>query len=290
MKLMTKFNLILLVLFGVGGFLISRAAYGYLMDSAKREVRQEADALMASAGAAREYMSNTLEPLVDQVNVAKEYHPEFVPNISAIAMFTKLAKQHPDYGYKVVALNPRNPENRACGWEADVLTWLRNHPTQDQMEGVRETATGSSLYVAKPIQTDGSCKACHDEAAEAPAAIVAKYGNTNGFGWNLDGDIVAAEIVSVPMSIPVAIANQAYHRLLTYLIVTMVLTVLAIDAGVYWLVIRPLQVVSVTADRVSTGEKNVPFLRVKGNDEIATVTAAFNRMQVSLAKALKLLE
>jgi len=86
------------------------------------------------------------------------------------------------------------------------------------------------------------------------------------------------------------IAKQAYHRLLLYLIVTLIVTVLALDAGVYYLVVRPLKLVSENADRVSTGEKNVPPLPVKGNDEIATVTAAFNRMQVSLAKALKMLE
>ena len=86
------------------------------------------------------------------------------------------------------------------------------------------------------------------------------------------------------------IANQASHRLLLYLVVTLIVTIMVLDAGIYWLVIRPLKLVSETADRVSTGEKNVPPLRVKGNDEIATVNAAFNRMQVSLEKAFKLLE
>ena len=71
---------------------------------------------------------------------------------------------------------------------------------------------------------------------------------------------------------------------------TLIVTILALDAGVYWLVVRPLQVVSETADRVSTGEKDVPPLKVKGADEIASVTAAVNRMQVSLVKALRLLE
>ena len=44
------------------------------------------------------------------------------------------------------------------------------------------------------------------------------------------------------------------------------------------------------ADRVSRGEKNVPPIKVNGNDEIATVASSFNRMQLSLAKALKMFE
>ena len=54
--------------------------------------------------------------------------------------------------------------------------------------------------------------------------------------------------------------------------------------------IRPLKLLSDTADRASKGETNQALLPVKGSDEIATVTASFNRMQVSLAKAFKMLQ
>ena len=119
--------------------------------------------------------------------------------------------------------------------------------------------------------------------------MIASYGMANGFGWK-PGEIVAAQIVSVPMSVPLEIANKAYHRLLLYLSATLIMTIVALDAGVYWLVIRPLKLVSETANRVSTGEKDVPPLPVNGKDEIANVTASFNRMQVSLIKAFKMLE
>jgi protein-histidine pros-kinase len=55
-------------------------------------------------------------------------------------------------------------------------------------------------------------------------------------------------------------------------------------------VIRPLRIVSDTADRVSRGEKDVPSVQIKGKDEIANVASSFNRMQVSLTKALKMLD
>jgi protein-histidine pros-kinase len=92
------------------------------------------------------------------------------------------------------------------------------------------------------------------------------------------------------MSVPVAIANRAYHRLLFFLALTMIVAILALDAGVYWFVIRPLRIVSDTADRVSRGEKYIPPVQIKGKDEIATVAASFNRMQVSLAKALRMFD
>ena len=61
------------------------------------------------------------------------------------------------------------------------------------------------------------------------------------------------------------------------------------DAGVYFIVIRPLRLVSDAADLASKGEATPAPLPVRGKDEIAAMTASFNRMQVSLAKALKLL-
>ncbi len=70
----------------------------------------------------------------------------------------------------------------------------------------------------------------------------------------------------------------------------MLAAILALDAGVYFFVIRPLKTVSDTADRVSRGEKDVPPIKVKGKDEIATVASSFNRMQVSLAKALRMID
>ena len=49
MKLLAKFNLILLVLFGAGALLISQLAYNFLIQNASREVMQEAQLMMASA-------------------------------------------------------------------------------------------------------------------------------------------------------------------------------------------------------------------------------------------------
>ena len=119
---------------------------------------------------------------------------------------------------------------------------------------------------------------------------VHRYGSDNGFGWNL-GDVIGAQIVTIPMSVPIQEANRAWLQLLLFLIGVMIVAILALDAAVYWFVIRPLKLVSQTADRVSRGEKEMNPVRVRSKDEIATVVASsFNRMQVSLTKALKMVE
>ncbi len=288
MKLLTKFNLILILLFGVCGLVIAGMAYSFLISNARREVLEEAQLMMANAKSVRDYTAEEVAPLLQQNSKPDTFAPETVPAFSALATFKHLHDKYPDYEYHEATLNPTNPAHHALDWEEDVINYLRDHRDKPEYTGERMAASGPTLYLATPISADASCMQCHSVPSAAPSAMIAKYGSAHGFGWKQDS-VVAAQIVSVPMSLPVQIANQAFHRLLLYLIVAMVATMIALDIGVYYIVIRPLQLVSDTADRVSKGEKDVPLLAVTGRDEIAMVTASFNRMRVSLEKALKLL-
>jgi protein-histidine pros-kinase len=290
MKLLTKFNLILLVIFGAGGFLIAQLAYSFLIGNARREVLEEAQLMMASATSVRDYTANDLSPLLQQ-NPRHRVHflAETIPFYGATVTFNNLRKDYPDYTYKEAALNPTNPEDHAQDWEADIIHYLRDHPGEKEKVGDRETPDGKSLYLARPIVATQECLECHGLPSAAPPAMLAVYGSANGFGWKKN-EIIGAQIISVPLSVPVAIADHAYHRLLFFLILTMVVAILAIDAGVYFFVIRPLKTVSDTADRVSHGEKDVPSIKIKGKDEIATVASSFDRMQLSLAKALRMID
>ena len=290
MKLLAKFNLILLSVFGVGGLIIAWFAYSFLINNARREVLDQAQLMVASAKAVRDYTADDLSPLLQQNPLHRvKFLVESVPFYAASTTFNRLRKSYPDFAYKEASLNPTNPEDRATDWETDVIHGLRDHPEQHEVVGERETPTGRSLYVAQPIKTDASCLECHSLPANAPHAMVTAYGAANGFGWKLN-KLVGAQIISVPMSVPVQIAQRAFFNLMVILVLTLLTCILALDATVYWFVIRPLRVVCDSGDRISKGEKDLPPLVVSGSDEIASVTTSFNRMRVSLAKALAMLE
>jgi HAMP domain-containing protein len=279
----------LLVVFGTCGLIISQVSYTFLIDNARREVLQEAELMMASATSVRDYTSSDLKPLLEEnPQHEKRFLPETVPAFGAISTFNKLRQKYPDYTYREATLNPTNPEDHAGDWEADVIGYLRDHPEQKQYTGERDTAMGRSMYLATPIAANLTCMECHSRPAAAPAAMIVTYGSNNGFGWK-PGEIVGAQIVSVPMSVPVRNAQKAFRLLLIYLVITLTATIAMLDAGAYLIVIRPLKLMSEAADRASKGEVNPPPLPVKGNDEISILTASFNRMQMSLAKAFKML-
>lgn len=290
MKLLTKFNLVLLVFFGISGFVISHLAYQFLMQNARAQVLQQAELMMASARSTRDYTSEQIKPLLLK-NPEHEtiFLPQTVPAFAATSIFNSIRKSYPEYSYREATLNPTNLIDRAEDWEADLVRYFSEHPDNKKVIGERETPTGRYLYVAKPMMAGASCLECHSTPDVAPAAMIKKYGAQNGFGWNLN-QVIAAQIVAVPMDVPIKVADQAYRNLIYFLIGTFLLTIIALDAALYLIVIRPLQQVSQAADRISKGETDVPDLVVKGRDEIADVTSSFHRMRVSLAKALKMLE
>ncbi len=290
MKLLTKFNIVLIIFFGAGGILIAQLAKDFLLNNARDQVVQQAELMMAGAKATRDYTDDQIKPLLlKNSDHETNFLPETVPAFASTTIFASLRKNYSDYSYREATLNPTNPIDRAEDWEADIIRYFEDHPDQKQLVNERETPTGRQLYLAKPMRAGASCLECHSEPSVAPAAMIRKYGPNNGFGWKLN-QVIAAQIVSVPMTVPTAIAQKAYHSLIIFLVGVFVITILALDGALYFLVIRPLHTVSTAADRISRGEVDIEPLEVRGKDEIADVTASFNRMRVSLAKALKMLE
>jgi hypothetical protein len=104
-KLLAKFNVILIVLFGSGMALISRLAYDFLKQDARAQVLQQAQLMVESARAMRDYTSDELEPLlVDVPDAATKFLPQIIPFYSATQIFARLRKQFPEYTYKEAAL------------------------------------------------------------------------------------------------------------------------------------------------------------------------------------------
>ncbi len=290
MKLTLKFNLIFVVIFGLGLAATGVIAHRFLTQNARDQVLQQARLIMQASTSTRTYTAQRVRPILDGVQREKEtFFPESVPAFSAIRVFSYLHQSYPDYLYREAALNPTNPADRAVDWEADVIQLFRNDSSTKEFVGERETPNGRSLYLAKPMPAGPACLVCHSTPQAAPPAMVKLYGPNNGFGWKLD-EVVAAQIVSVPMSIPTSIANRAFWNLILWLAGVALLSLVLLNVTLVLAVIRPVSQLSATADEISKGNLDVPELPVKGKDEVSVLADAFNRMHRSLVKAMKMLE
>lgn len=292
MKLLAKFNLIFLLVFGAGLAVAVWLASNFLRENAKEQVLGQANLMMQSTLATRTYTTRQIKPLlVNDQRRKEQFLPQQVPAYSATEVFNYLHERYPDYAYKEATLNPTNLRDRATDWEADVIYRFRNKPDQTMYAGERITPDGNrSLFLARPLRIDDpACLDCHTVPSHAPVSMIRQYGPNNGFGWKLH-EIIGAQIVSIPMALPLQIADRALRTSIIYLIVLGVFTLVILDAVLIATVIRPVARMSRMADEISQGKLQVEELSVKGRDEISVLALAFNRMQRSLAKAMKMLE
>ena len=287
MGLRTKFNLMLLLVAGLGVGLFALAATPILEGLAREQVLQSSRIMMESAAGARKYTSEQIAPLLAD-DMKTKFHPQAVSAYAAKKNFDVLHSKFSDYSYREAALNPTNPEDRAIDWEADIINDFRNHPDKKEIVLERATPMGRSLHLARPLVNKEACMYCHSTAKAAPKSMVAIYGDSNGFGWRL-GETIGAQIVTVPMSVPIAQASRVRLIFLAVFAGVFALLFLLLNILLGAMVIGPIDRMARTADAVSLGDMDVPEYVRGGSDQIARLSKAINRMRRSLQEALRML-
>jgi HAMP domain-containing protein len=291
MKLLARFNLIFIAVLGLGLSVAIWLASNFLRANAKEEVLAQANLMMETTLSTRTYTATQIQPLLNKKQAHDStFLPQTVPAYAATEIFNNLRKRYPDYAYKEATLNPTNPRDRATDWEADVVNQFRNNPSLKGFQGERSTPTGKSLFLARPLRiSNPACLECHSTPAVAPVSMIKQYGPDNGFGWKLN-EIVGAQIVSVPESLPLDVADRALKTFVIYMIGLAVVIILILDLVLVMTVIRPVAKLSHMADDISQGKLATEDLPISGRDEISVLASSFNRMQRSLARAMKMLE
>jgi HAMP domain-containing protein len=285
MRLLLKINAVLIVVSLIGLALSYRVADRLLQENARSEIQGNARLLVESALAVRTYTNKQINPLL-KTQSRYGFLPQRVAAYSAKEYFNNLRQQFPDYTYREATLNPTNLADRADDWEAEVVRHFRDNAAVKELIGERETAVGRTLYLARPIRiADEACLECHSSVAVAPQSMLETYGTANGFGWQLK-DVVGAQIVSVPYAVPVQRANAALSSFVRVLVGLFVFLFVVGNILMATLVVRPVVKLSTIADQVSKGNMDAPEFPAKGGDEIAALGLSFNRLRISLRKAI----
>lgn len=291
MKLLLKFNLVLLALFAAAIGATAAISWKLVQRNARDEVYGNAKLLIDSASAVREYTLKRIYPLL-VTQAAYEFRPEMVSAFSAIEVLKVLRTANAEYQqfmYREPALNPTNLADRAVEWEADIIGQFRNGAAAPPLSGERDTPNGRMLFVAKPLRASAGCLLCHDTADKAPTTMVAIYGPTNGFGWKLD-EIVAAQIVQVPVTVAAARAENTFRVFMISLVAVLVGTAVILNLLLWWMFIRPVTRMAAVADKVSLGAMDSPDFTHGSRDEIGSLARSLSRLRNSLMQALKMLD
>ena len=288
MRLTTKFNLVLFAVFSIGLVFAGYISYTVLHKHAREEVLNHAGMMMEAAMAIRGYTVKEIRPLLT-LQMKRDFLPQSVPSYAATENFNSVRETHPEYTYKEAALNPTNPRDSATDWEADIIQAFRNDPEITELSGERLTPLGKSLYYARPIKiSNKNCLTCHSTADAAPETMIKLYGTANGFGWQLD-EVVGSQIVSVPLSVPLAKASKEFMIFMASLVAIFVTIFIVINFMLNQLVLKRIREMAHISDEISTGHQDVADFSMEGKDEIADLSRSFNRMRRSLEKAMQML-
>ena len=119
--------------------------------------------------------------------------------------------------------------------------------------------------------------------------MIKKYGVHNGFGWKLN-EIIGAQIVNVPMAIPIARANATFNAFMIILGAVFAAIWLVLNIFLHRIIIKRVNKIASKAEEISKGDMNVSEFQQSGKDELSSLGHSFNLMYRSLSSAVKLLD
>ncbi len=291
MKINTKVNFILIIVF-IGGIFISGTALASVLEQkTEREVASKAVILMELSNSLREYTNDRVQPLLlPKVDTEEQFIPESIPTYSVREVF-EIFRKHKDYAnfiYKDATLNPTNLRDKADDFESNIVKEFRKNPAVIDKSGFRTVSGEKLFYTARPFKIEQqSCLRCHSTPEQAPKSQLATYGRNNGFGWKLN-DIVATQIVYVPAEDIASQANRSFLIVLAVLAAIFTIIVIVINFLLKKTILKRIKNIASVAEKVSVGDMDASFGK-QDKDEIGALAEAFNRMKYSLEIALSML-
>ena len=198
--------------------------------TALEETHHTARLIVAAAQATFDY---TVEQIKPALEAKYEFLAQSISSYAATETIGRLGPDFKDFHYHVAALNPTNPRDMADPWEAQAIRTLAIEPGRSEIVELRELDGNRFEYIATPIRINNEgCLACHSTPESAPKLMTASYGTTNGFGWHLN-EIIAAQVVSVPVAVAQKRADAIFGRVAALWIGEFALMLLLINAVAY---------------------------------------------------------
>lgn len=261
--------------------------YYLLTEDTRREAAEKTQLFLSSMNANQKYMAKFVRPDLEDM-IGDEYFPEASVGAVMLAKTAKiLATDYPEYRLKISSPNPLNQENLSTPFEEKLISSFDNGDF-DEWEGFTDI-DGESFYAsAIPIEARKGCIWCHDTPETAHPIQVEDYGSNSGYGYR-EGDIVGTRIVYVSTEKIKQLTWKKLAFLSASVSILFLIALIVIDLIINRSVVKPIENIVDVAAEISRGKMDRSF-EVDTNDEIKSLADAFNRMKVSLEKAMDILK
>jgi len=283
------FVILALVYFLSMGIVVG-GGYVLLNEDTRREAADKTELFLRTMNANQKYMAKYVRPQLKEILAETDDDIHF-PEASVGAVMQGRTAQilnnaYPEYLLKISSPNPLNPDNLSTPFEESLIAGFDNGD-YEEWEGFTEI-DGESFYAsAIPVEARRGCIWCHDTPEVAHPDQVEEYGSTAGYGYK-EGDIVGTRICYVSTQKIVELTWKKLGFLSGAVSLLFLLALIVIDLIINRSVVKPIENIVDIAGDISRGKMDRSF-EVDTNDEIKSLADAFNRMKVSLEKAMDIL-
>lgn len=181
----------------------------YLRTLMETEVADKARLVFANLLAVQTYVRETLRPVMYERLPSQDFVIEAMSTSYVTRkVMSDLNMARDQFSYRRVSLAPRNPQYAAGVMEREFISHFQRNPSDQLVSQFREV-DGEECYVtARPVVFKKSCLSCHGRPEDAPAVMLARYGNERGFGRKED-EISGLDMLIVPVERETAAIRKA---------------------------------------------------------------------------------
>ena len=178
----------------IGALLIYRQGTKFFENAAY----EKSQIAMALVEATQRYVRELVRPKMYDLLGGDAFVLEAMSTSYASRMVMDYFRQDmPEYLYRRVAIDARNPESEANAGEVEMIRYFEAHPRRADWKGMITKGSESFFVSCRPVRFDNSCLHCHGDSNDAPRALLAKYGTRRGFGRK-NGEVAGIMAVGVP--------------------------------------------------------------------------------------------
>ncbi|WP_395374770.1 HAMP domain-containing protein [Marinicella sp. W31] len=253
MNLRIKFNVVMITCLLLGLASVWWFYRQELYTNVDARLLNQARLMLSKANSLRNYHDAEVRGLLE----GDGFKPQQVGSYAISRVFEEMSKTDQGIGYKAAILNSDVPRYRPKPWEIEVIDYLRENATLMSYSDRRSGADGDYVFLAKPMKQ----------------------------GQALTG----AEIITVAEQTAYAEVGEAVLQFALLLGAIFLILLIVFNVLLHVMVIRPIQMLSKKANKISTGDLTVEELDVVGADEISQLASSFNRMHRSLKSAMNML-
>ncbi|MBI5140723.1 MAG: DUF3365 domain-containing protein [Nitrospirae bacterium] len=261
--------------------IIFTVSYIHERNEAEKDAYNTCLHILADADATQAYVRDELRPRISRLLPPDVFIPEAMSSTFAARSVLKRFADDSTSGYrfKLAAMNPRNPLNTPTDAERRIIEAFTRNPELREWRGRVDHNGTEYLHVATPIALADKCLKCHGRPQDAPAGLLAMYGDTRGFGKK------AGEIAIRSVMVPVKVTMDSVFARTAGMMVPLLIVIFAFSFLLLRFLNRsvanPVLELEAGVRKMEAGDYQVSVSADSG-DEIGRLAGAFNHMATQI--------